>query len=157
MYRKSRGGHDYYTCTGQGAARKSCGTSVIPCEKLDAQIHLVMSQLQQPHYDLEWIPGDSKAQQLADVNEKIAAAAKEGRYDLIPELSAQAAVISAKRVRKARVVRHKSGKTVGQHWQTLDAAGQHDELLNWEVIAYPDRAEIKSPWQRVPDDFDPAA
>jgi DNA invertase Pin-like site-specific DNA recombinase len=152
MYRKSRLGHDYYTCTGQGAARKSCGTKVLPCDQIDAEIDAVMARRSEPHYELDWIAGDDKAQQLADINEKIAAVAKEGRYDLIPELSAQAEEINAKRVRKARTVKRASGKTVGQHWQTLDIAGKHDELLRWEVIAYPDKPVlITEPWQDVPD------
>ena len=151
MYRKSRLGHDYYTCTGLGPARKSCGTNVIPCDRLDAAIDAAMAKRAGPHWELEWIAGDDKAQQLADINEKIAAAAKEGHYDLIPALSAQAAEISAQRVRKARTVKHDSGKTVGEHWQTLDLDGKRDELLKWEVIAYPDgRVSIEAPWQDVP-------
>ncbi len=151
MYRKSRLGHDYYTCTGQGAARKSCGAKVIPCDKLDAAIGAAMARRSGPHYELVWIAGDDKAQQLADINEKIAAAAKEGRYDLIPELSAQAGEINTKRVRKARVEKRNSGMTVGKHWQTLDLEGKRDELLKWEVIAYPDgRVWIEAPWQNVP-------
>ncbi len=151
MYRKSRAGHDYYTCTGQGAARKSCGAKVIPCDRLDAAIDDAMTRRTGPHYELEWIAGDDKAQLLAEINEKIAAAAKEGRYDLIPELSAQAEEINTKRVRKARVEKRDSGKTIGEHWQALDLAGKRDELLKWEVIAYPDgRVSVEAPWQDVP-------
>ena len=151
MYRKSRLGHDYYTCTGQGAARKSCGAKVIPCDKLDAAVDAAMATRSGPHYELVWIAGDDKAEQLAAINEKIAAAAKEGRYDLIPELSAQAGEINTKRVRKARVEKRNSGKTVGEHWQTLDIDGKRDELLKWKVIAYPDgRVSVEAPWQDVP-------
>jgi DNA invertase Pin-like site-specific DNA recombinase len=156
MYRRSRFGHNYYVCSGQGPARKSCGTKNIPCELLDAAVDTAMAMRQQPHYELVWIAGDDKAQQLADINEKIGAAAKGGRYDLIPELSAQAAEISSQRVRKARTVKRRSGKTVGQHWASLDLDGKREELLKWEVAAYPDgRVEIRAPWQDVPDDFDP--
>lgn len=151
MYRKSRAGHDYYTCTGQGAARKSCGAKVIPCARLDAAVDAAMAKRSGPYYELEWIAGDDKAQQLADINEKIAAAAKEGRYDLIPALSVQAEELTAEPVRKARIEKRESGKTVGQHWQTLNTDGKRDELLKWEIIAHPDgRVSIEAPWQSVP-------
>jgi cytochrome c553 len=151
MYRKSRGGHDYYTCTGQGAARKSCGAKVIPCDRLDAAIDAAMARRSEPHYELVWLAGDDKAQQLVGINEKIAAAAKDGRYDLIPALSAQAEELTAQPVRKARTVKRKSGKTVGQHWQSLDLASQRDELVKWEIIAYQDgRVSVEAPWQDVP-------
>jgi DNA invertase Pin-like site-specific DNA recombinase len=151
MYRKSRLGHDYYTCTGQGAARKSCGAKVIPCDRLDAAVDAAMAKRSGPYYELEWIAGDDKAQQLADINEKIAAAAKEGRYDLIPGLSAEAEELNTQPVRKARAVKRESGKTVGEHWQTLDTDGKRDELLKWEIIAHPDgRVSVEAPWQDVP-------
>jgi DNA invertase Pin-like site-specific DNA recombinase len=158
MYRTSRFGHDYYACKGIGPARKSCGTKNIPVHLLDAAVDAAMAKRQGPHYELAWIAGDDKAEQLAGINEKIGAAAKEGRYDLIPELSAQAAEISAQAPRKARTVKRASGMTVGEHWATLDLAGKRDELLKWEIRAYPDgHVEIATPWQALPADFDPEA
>jgi DNA invertase Pin-like site-specific DNA recombinase len=153
MYRRSRFGHDYYVCSGQGPARKSCGTKNIPCDQLDAAVNRAMAKLQGPHYELAWIAGDDKAQRLADINEKIAATAKGGRYDLIPALSAEAADISSQPVRKARTVKRKSGMTEGQHWATLDLAGKRDELSAWEIIAYPDgEVTLAGPWEDIPDD-----
>lgn len=156
MYRTSHFGHDYYACKGHGPVRKGCGTKVIPIPLLDKEINRVMATQQRPHYEKVWIPGDDRAQQLADIDAEINAAMSGNHYELLTGLSEKAADIIRQPIRKARIGKRPSGMTVGQHWETLDLDGKRDELTNWEIIAYPDgRVRITGPWQDVPDDFDP--
>jgi DNA invertase Pin-like site-specific DNA recombinase len=158
MYRKSRFGHDYYRCSGSGTARKSCGTKLIPVELLDAAIDAAMAKRAEPRYIESWVGGNGNAAKLEEINKEIMVATRDQRYAELAELSAKAAEIVSQShsVKKAHKVKRPSGMTVGEHWATLDLAGKRDELVKWEVVAYPDgKVEIKTPWQEVPEDFDP--
>jgi DNA invertase Pin-like site-specific DNA recombinase len=157
MYRKSRFGHDYYVCTGHGPARKTCGTKNIPVGLFDAAVDDAMSKRSGPHIEIKRIPGDDRAKQLESINAQIDVLAKKNQYAQIAELSAKAAeIMSQQPVRKERIVKERSGMTEGQHWSTLTSLEEkRNELLKWEIIAYPDgRVRIATPWQPVPDDWD---
>lgn len=130
----------YYLCTGHGPQHRSCGlpNTGIPVDQLDAIIEEMMSSGERPHYEAVYVPGDDKAARLAEIDEKIAAAARTGRRSEIPALMDEAAEIEAQPVRKARYEQRTTGITVGEHWQSLTRDEKREELARYEITASKD-------------------
>jgi hypothetical protein len=141
MYRTTGNGYAYYSCKGHGPGRRSCGGPGIKVADLDAAIDATMAHNPKPHMVREFIAGDENTERLDDVNEQIKAAFEAGDYTKLGQLSAEAKRIedqieqAGPSKRKGRMVLVNSGRTVGQHWQTLTLDEKRDELGNWTVVA----------------------
>jgi hypothetical protein len=109
-----------------------------------------MSADTRQHWVLEYIPGDDNAEKLAKLNDQIALAGRNMDYAKVAELAAEAEQIRQQPHRKGRAERRDTGMTVGKHWESLDLAGKREELLKWEVIAWPDHVKIVGPWHDDP-------
>jgi DNA invertase Pin-like site-specific DNA recombinase len=134
MYRASRFGHSYYSCKGHGPARKSCGGPGIPVDALDAAIDAAMTADERPRMVRQYVAGDDNAERRAAIKAKIAAAQDADDYDLAMELMQEIKQIGPAK-REGRIELVESGRTVGQHWQSLTPAEKREELANWTVIA----------------------
>jgi DNA invertase Pin-like site-specific DNA recombinase len=150
MYRVGAGSGttwNYYVCKGHGPARRSCGAPAIPEATLDQVVETVMAADKRPHWTLEFIPGDDTAEKLAKLNDAIALAGRMGDYTKVAELAAEAEQIRQQPHRKGRTERRETGKTVGEHWQTLGLAEKREELLKWTVVAWPGNVvRVFGPW-----------
>lgn len=152
MYRYSRRGRSYYNCRGLGPNRAQCGAHGIPTDILDKVIEETMAADNRPRVVRVPVAGDDNDEQREIISQKISAAAAEGNFALIAELTEQAMQIGPSR-RASRIEDRDSGKTIGQHWQTLSRAQKRDELANWQIIArmndgVPEvRMTWRSPWE----------
>jgi DNA invertase Pin-like site-specific DNA recombinase len=156
MYRMPKvskwGEWNYYACRGHGAARKSCGAPCIPAADLDALIDATMAADDRPRVVRVPVAGDDNNEQRDIIGQKIAAAVAAGDFALIGELSQQAMSIGPSKT-VSRIEDRDSGKTVGQHWQTLTHAEKREELANWTILArlrdgnVECRLTWRSPWQ----------
>lgn len=135
MYRTVHGSHEHYACRGNGPEPHSCGARLIPLAALDKAVDEAMREDTQPYRVTEYVPGDDRAERLATVNEKMAAAARSGDYAEVAKLVTEASAIESEPMRKARVKGRETQESNGDHWKKLDLAGKREELLAWEITA----------------------
>lgn len=135
MYRTVHGSYEHYACRGNGPDPHSCGARLIPLEALDKAVDEAMREDTQPYRVTEYVPGDDKAERLATVNEKMAAAARSGDYAAVAKLVTEASAIENEPMRKARVEGRETQESNGDHWKKLDLASKREELANWEITA----------------------
>lgn len=138
--------YHYYACKGHGRGRRSCGAKHIPTDILDKAIDETMAADTRLHWTLEYIPGDDNAERLAKLNDAIALAGRNMDYVKVSELAAEAEAIRQQPHRRGHTEKRYTGLTVGKHWESLDLAGKREELLKWEIIAYPDHVKIVGSW-----------
>lgn len=154
MYRTSKfyngKRYTYYTCRGHGPASKGCGARNIPEATLDQAIDKTMAADTRIHWVFEFVPGDDNAERLAKLNDAIALAGREMDYTRVAQLAAEAEELRKQPHRRGRTEKRYTGMTVGQNWQTLTPAEKREELLKWEVIAWPDHVKIVGPWHDDP-------
>lgn len=138
MYRKpfseNRGKEDRYYCRGHGPARGTCGAQGISVSELDAAIDETMGKDNRPYMVHKYVAGDDNAEKRSVINEKIKAAQEASDYMLVAQLAQEAMEIGPSD-RKGKLALRYSGKSIGQHWQTLTPAEKRDELATWTVIA----------------------
>jgi hypothetical protein len=134
----------YYKCRGHGPARKGCGTS-IPVQSLNTAVDTIMASDKRPHMTTEIAVGDDNSERRALLLEKSKAAMDDGDLGLSIQLTQEAMAIPPSE-RKSTTRSVPSGKTVGQHWQTLTIAEKRDELLRWTVLASPGNVKVVGPW-----------
>lgn len=135
MYRVSRNGHDYYHCKGHGPARKSCGAKLVPIPELDGIIEKSFSEYSERHYEIVYIPGDDKAEQLASIDEKMATAARKGDMAAVTELMQQHAEIESLPVRKARSEVRYTDRTEAEYFASLSPEERREYLADFDIIA----------------------
>lgn len=145
MYRTNSAKNLYYACKGHGPARKSCGGPVISVDFLDAEVERSMSERTDAYMTTEYVAGDDNDEQRAILDEKIKAAHAAGDYALMARLAQEAENIGPSE-RKSVIKIVDSGKTVGEHWQSLTLTEKRDELLKWTVVASPSKVTIFGPW-----------
>lgn len=138
--------YTYYICTGSGPAKKSCGAPAIPEAELDKAIDKIMSNDKRPHWVLDYIPGDDNAETIARLNDAIALAGREMNYTKVAELAAEAEQVRNLPHRRGRTERRDTGITVGKNWERLGPDEKREELLKWNIVAWPDHVKILGPW-----------
>jgi DNA invertase Pin-like site-specific DNA recombinase len=144
LYKGKR--YTYYGCCGHGPANRTCGAPGIPEAVLDQAVDEIMAADQRPHFVLEFIPGDDKAEKLAKINDAIALAGHSSDYSKVAELAAEAEQIRQEPHRRGRTERRATGMTVGEHWQGLNLTEKREELMKWTVVAWPDKVRVLGQW-----------
>ena len=79
-----------------------------------------------PHYERRFFAGDTKAQRLAEIDEKIKAAVTQAKYSDIPALTSEAESIKAEQPRKGGWKDVKTDMTEGEYWSLLDREGRRE-------------------------------
>ena len=142
MYRKTRNGYTYYSCTGHGPGRKSCGGAGVPLQAFDAAIDDKLSKYEHTHQVREYVAGDDNAERRAVINEKIRTAQEAGDYLLVAQLAQEAMEIGPT-VRKGSVELVELVQKFGAYWKTLSQTEKREELAaNWTVIAGLNNGEV---------------
>lgn len=125
----------YYRCNGHGDS-KSCGAPMIPCKDLDSAITEAMLSDESLRVITEFVPGDVNADELARVQEKIAAAAREKDFLKVAELSGEAIKLTEQPTRPAGLQPKKTNTTVAAYFASLDTEGRRRMLAEeYEIIA----------------------
>lgn len=133
MYRTESYGTFRYYCRGHGRVRKSCGRQGVLISELDAAIDDAMANDNRPYMIPEYVAGDDNEEKRKLINEKIKAAQEAADYLLVAQLAQEAIEIGPSE-RKSELALRYSGKSIGQHWQTLTLPEKRDELATWTVI-----------------------
>lgn len=147
------------------ACRKGCGIS-IGVEDADAKVAREITEIygQEPHMVRKLVPGENYLDQIARKRQDIRELDPEAdSYDArLAELRGELAHLRSLPSKPDHVEWVRSGKTVAQHWDSLDTAGRRDWLrqegYHWVVRQLPDGTkelvpgweEHEVPWMRVP-------
>jgi DNA invertase Pin-like site-specific DNA recombinase len=139
----------YYRCVGMGPARKGCGAPMVPCKDLDDIITDMFIKNGQPHEEPVFVPGDDISNDLAKLQEQIAAAARKGEYARISELTVKAQELEAAPRKPARWEMRKTDKTEGEVFEAMDAAERAAYLRDrWIIKASKLNGVLK--WDMLP-------
>jgi hypothetical protein len=145
--RHGRKTYYYYRCTGRGAGRKGCG-NMVPFDYTEQIVSTVVRVLSsEPHHTRRWIEGESFLSEISNVKQDMREAVEAEEFDRLPGLQQE---IAGLRIKQENAVKghwqyEDSGITVGQHFASLDKAGQRDYLKTHDI-----RVEKVAPMNGTP-------
>jgi DNA invertase Pin-like site-specific DNA recombinase len=162
-------GHSMYGHSGRTkysySCRMACGYGVL-VETADAQVTREITEIygQEPHVIRKLVPGENYLDQIARKRQDIRELDPEaGDYDIrLAEMRAELAHLRSLPSKPDHIEWVKSGKTVAQHWNSLDTAGRRDWLkeqgYRWTVRKQDDGTRVlvpgwdadAEPWMREP-------
>lgn len=141
MYRIGKLPNLYYRCSGQLPNRKGCG-NMVPLAALDALTVSVLSQASDPWTEQRLVPGTNHEAEMARVQlamRDLSAKAEDlsdDDYDTaLAGLRAERDALKGMPTTPDRVEVVATGRTVGQHWASLDADGQREILDECKLYA----------------------
>jgi site-specific DNA recombinase len=135
MYRITAGKakKEFYRCTGSGPQRKGCG-NMVPFALTE---FLVASQIfvksTEPHTRKTWVDGQSWDDEISNVKQALREAVEAERFDAMPALQASLEELRSRESVPGHYESVKTGKTVGEHFWTLDNDGKRDYLTTRDI------------------------
>ncbi len=146
MYRQYSHAHGkgqaYYRCRGTETSASIC-RNMVPLEELNKCVdEMVESIGYLPHTETVFIPGDDRANEIAEIDEKLqelVADIDSSNFDeRLAELRAERKRLQSLPVDTGKYERIETGQTITEFWSSQDDLGKRDYLLNelhWKIYA----------------------
>ena len=136
LYGRANLGYKYYYCTNitsNRGAKPMCRAPSMRADHLEAKVDRYMRVAGSGvrYRELVWVPGDDGSRKLAQIDKRIAELDQDADdYDeRHAELRAARKRVKAEGVTMGYYDRRDTGKTVAQHWDSLDDAGRRQFML----------------------------
>jgi DNA invertase Pin-like site-specific DNA recombinase len=127
----SRVGSHYYRCySHRPNGKRGCGARLVPREEAD-EIIVEMFTDDEPHTDWQYVPGDDIDRQVREIRDRGALAMREGQYDIVPALMAEAEELESRPRREAGWREVPTGITRKQWWEAASQDDRRAELARY--------------------------
>jgi DNA invertase Pin-like site-specific DNA recombinase len=125
----------YYRCTGRGAGRKGCG-NMVRYDLTERIVHMVVKIVtDEPYRTRHWVEGPSYLSEISNVKQDMREAVEAEEFDRLPGLQQEIEELRIKQenAAKGHWEYEDFGLTVGEHFHSLDRAGQRDYLKTRDI------------------------
>jgi site-specific DNA recombinase len=128
----------YYRCTGSGPRRTGCGNMFPLAELDDIVTEAMVGDLFTDHVEQKFIPGNDRSGEIGKLRGQAMDAYASGDKARFLKLDAQADELAAIPSVGPHWESRKTGLSVGEHFDGLDAAGRREYVSHFDVSAHKD-------------------